>query len=71
MKPKKTNRFVCTEVCGGALTDTTQRVLVDRETGVNYLYTARGYSGGLTVLVDADGKPIVTPIPKDYQEDEE
>ena len=37
-------------------------VLVDKETGVNYLYACSGYSGGLTVLLDADGKPIVTPI---------
>jgi len=68
MKPKKTNRFVCTEVCGGAFADTTQRILVDRETGVNYLYTASGYSGGLTVLVDADGRPIVTAIPRDEED---
>ena len=35
-------------------------IWVDRETGVNYLYHSNGYSGGLTVLVDKDGKPIVT-----------
>ena len=37
-------------------------IWVDKETGVNYLYHASGYSGGLTVLVDAEGKPIVTKI---------
>ena len=37
-------------------------IWVDKETGVNYLYHASGYSGGLTVLLDKDGKPIVTPI---------
>ena len=37
-------------------------ILVDKETGVNYLYRISGYSGGLTVLLDKDGKPIVTPI---------
>ena len=37
-------------------------ILVDRETGVNYLYHSGGYGGGLTVLVDKDGKPIVTPV---------
>lgn len=68
MKPKKTERFICTEICGGAFSDTVQRVLVDKETGVNYLYTAAGYSGGLTVLVDAEGKPIVTAIPRDEEE---
>ena len=40
-------------------------IWVDRETGVNYLYHASGYSGGLTVLVDAEGRPIVTAIPEE------
>lgn len=35
-------------------------IWVDRETGVNYMYRSGGYSGGLTVLLDADGKPVVT-----------
>ena len=67
MKPQKTDRFVCTEVSGSAFDATQQRVLVDRKTGVNYLWTASGYAGGLTVLVDAEGKPIVTPIPRDEE----
>ncbi len=37
-------------------------IWVDRETGVNYLYRQSGYSGGLTVLLDEDGKPVITPI---------
>ena len=35
-------------------------VLVDRETGVNNLFMQNGYAGGMTPLLDADGKPIVT-----------
>ena len=35
-------------------------VIVDKETGVNYLFVCRGYGGGLTPLLDADGKPIIT-----------
>ena len=35
-------------------------VIIDKETGVNYLFVCRGYGGGLTPLIDADGKPIVT-----------
>ena len=65
MKPIKSDRFVCTEISGGAFDGVQCRVLVDRKTGVNYLWTASGYAGGLTVLVDAEGKPIVTPVPKD------
>ena len=37
-------------------------IWVDKETGVNYLYRQSGYSGGLTVLLDKDGKPVITPI---------
>ena len=42
-----------------------EQILVDRETGVNYLFVQNGYAGGLTVLVDAEGKPIVTAIPRE------
>ena len=35
-------------------------VIVDKETGVNYLYIGRGYGGGITPLLDADGKVVVT-----------
>lgn len=37
-------------------------ILVDKETGVNYLFAASGYAGGLTPLLDRDGKPVITPI---------
>ena len=37
-------------------------IWVDRQTGVNYLYRQSGYAGGLTVLVDAEGKPIISPL---------
>ena len=42
----------------GALTN--YRVIIDNETGVNYLFVAGGYAGGLTPLLDKEGKPIVT-----------
>lgn len=35
-------------------------IWVDKETGVNYIYRGNEYSGGLTILVDNDGKPVVT-----------
>lgn len=40
----------------------TTEIWVDRETGVNYLYHTSGNSGGLTPLLDRDGKPVVSPI---------
>ncbi len=45
------------------LTKATQ-IIVDKVTGVNYLWHADGYGGGLTPLLDADGKPVVTLIKK-------
>ena len=57
---KKKNRFVVKKEKGSY--PLTTYVLVDRETGVNYLYTAGGYGGGITVLVDPQGNPIITPV---------
>ena len=37
-------------------------IWVDTETGVNYLYHKDGYSGGLTPLLDRDGKPLITNV---------
>ena len=37
-------------------------IWVDKETGVNYVFHASGYSGGMTVLLDRDGKPVVSPV---------
>lgn len=44
------------------------QVWVDKQTGVNYLFMQSGYSGGLTVMVDENGKPIIT---KDWCDTEE
>jgi hypothetical protein len=37
-------------------------IWVDRETGVNYLFFRSGYAGGLTPLLDREGKPVITPV---------
>ena len=37
-------------------------ILVDKETGVNYLFRTNGNAGGMTVLLDREGKPVVTPF---------
>ncbi len=58
----KEDRFVKVLVDGGGFSDNDMAIYVDRKTGVNYLFTQSGYAGGLTVLVDREGKPIVTPI---------
>lgn len=55
-------RFIKTYTQGGFANNLMQ-IWVDRKTGVNYLYSASGYSGGLTVLLNRDGTPVVTPVP--------
>ena len=55
---KTKNRFKKIHTEGVA---TMTEIWVDTETGVNYLFHLEGYAGGLTVLVDKDGKPVVTP----------
>ena len=45
-----------------------EMILVDKKTGVNYLFVSSGYAGGLTVLLNRDGTPVVTPIPSEYDE---
>ena len=37
-------------------------IWVDRETGVNYMFHQSGYAGGLTPLLDKDGRVVVTPV---------
>ena len=61
---KKEKRFVRIHSESGLQGST--EIWVDRETGVNYLYHASGYSGGLTPLLDRDGRPVVTTV---YDED--
>ena len=39
------------------------QILVDIKTGVNYLFHQSGYAGGLTVLLDRDGKPVISKLP--------
>jgi len=38
-------------------------IWVDRKTGVNYLWHSSGNAGGLTPLLDENGRPIVTKNP--------
>ena len=57
---KKQDRFIKTWSDGAFGSN---EIWVDTKTGVNYLFHASGYAGGLTVLVDREGKPIITAIP--------
>lgn len=57
----KTERFVKIHSQG---TVNVTEIWVDTETGVHYLFHASGYAGGMTPLLDKDGKPVVSPISK-------
>lgn len=54
-------RFV--EVYSQGLTNV-EKIIVDTETGVNYVLASSALTVGcgMSVLVDQNGKPIVTPI---------
>ena len=54
-KPIKEDRFVKTVVDGGGMSDNYMAIYVDKQTGVNYLFTCSGYAGGLCVLGDREG----------------
>lgn len=56
---KKEERFVETYSQGVA---SATKIFVDKETGVNYLFHHQGNAGGMTVLLDKDGKPVVTKV---------
>jgi len=58
---KKNERFIRVYSQGNSFGMQTQ-ILVDKVTGVNYLYQSYGYSGGLTPLLKSDGTPVVTPM---------
>ena len=37
-------------------------IWVDKETVVNYVFHASGYAGGMTPLLDREGKPVISSI---------
>lgn len=53
------DRFVKTYSQG--VTNITE-IWVDKQTGINYVFHAGGYAGGLTPLLDKNGKPVVTVV---------
>ncbi len=63
---KKEKRFIVTEKESGFM-DSVQ-IIVDKKTGVNYMWVTQGYAGGLTPLLDTDGKPIITRVADFEQE---
>lgn len=58
---KKDNRFeVVLKEGSGLKTEGVRVLLVDKETGVTYLGWSCGYGAGITPLLDAEGKVVIT-----------
>ena len=57
----KDGRFVVVLMEGSSLkNEGLRQIIVDKETGVNYLLIKSGYGLGITPLLDKDGKVITT-----------
>ena len=56
---KEKNRF---EKVYSQGTINVMEIWVDKETGVNYVFHASGYAGGMTPLLDREGKPVISAI---------
>ena len=57
---KEEERFEVVFTDGSQMKDSGMRqILVDRETGVNYLVWKSGYAGGITPLLDSAGKVVI------------
>lgn len=54
---KNAERFICVHKQNGAPGVT---VWVDVNTGVNYLFIREGFAGGLSPLLDENGKVVVS-----------
>ncbi len=58
MSVKNAGRFETVEK-SKALGEVNAKVIKDKITGVHYLFVLDGYGGGLTPLLDENGKPII------------
>lgn len=62
---KKYERFVKSYESSKFASST--EIWVDKETGVNYLFHSNTVGSGMTVLVDREGKPIITTVFQDEE----
>jgi len=58
MPEKKEPRFIEKKISKSILNDEA-KILVDTETGVNYLVVSTGFGGGVTPLLDKDGHVVI------------
>jgi len=58
---EKEKRFTTIYAQDNSLSKNGQKeIFVDTETGVHYLMCMKGNAGGLTPLLDSEGKPVVS-----------
>jgi len=60
MKTQKTEKRFKKVYSDSSLFGAECTIIVDTQTGVNYLSVHDSYGTGITPLLDSDGKPIVT-----------
>ena len=58
-------RFIIVDKQGSGLTSALQEI-VDRQTGVHYRPWQSGHAGGITPLLGADGRPVITARRMEY-----
>ena len=59
MSKELDGRFEATKTFGNIGFACGAKIITDSETGVQYLFAYSGNAGGLTVLVDQNGKPLL------------
>ncbi|EAD7196630.1 hypothetical protein ABZ07_00585 [Listeria monocytogenes] len=67
MQPPKRRRKITEERFEKVYTQGKLNIMeiwVDKETGVQYVYHLVGYAGGMSPLLDADGKPLLADLSK-------
>ncbi|EAD8566589.1 hypothetical protein Q9T56_002510 [Listeria monocytogenes] len=67
MQPPKRRRKIMEERFEKVYTQGKLNIMeiwVDKETGVQYVYHLVGYAGGMSPLLDADGKPLLADLSK-------
>lgn len=60
---KKDKRFIQVYQEDNGLFNSGYMVIVDKQTGVNYLCACNGVGFGVTPLLDRQGNPVISPIP--------
>lgn len=59
---KQDKRFEVVHSEGNGLSSPNCQVLLDKTTGVQYLFVTSGYAGGLTPLLDREGRPMTWEV---------